>query len=662
MPLLDWIIVVIPVIAIFLITRMTARYSKSVAGFLSAERCAGRYLVCNARGEAGYGAISAVATFQVILASGLSMFWWSKLMSATTIIIALTGFVIYRYRETRAMTLAQFFEVRYNKAFRICTGSIAFLSGVINYGIFPGVSARFLVYLCGLPESFLLLGWNIPTFVPVMVLGLSYALFLTLSGGQITIMITDCAMGIFSLMLYLVICFTLISLFRWDQISSALATQPPGHSLLNPFDSSAIKDFNIWYVLIGMLLAFYGTMAWQGGHAYNSAAATPHEAKMAGILGGWRSMTVGLFVLLLGICAYTYLNHPDFAAGAAVVTEKLNNISDPQIRNQMRVPLALSEILPVGVRGMLCAVILFSWVAVDSSYLHSWGSIFVQDVVLPFRRKPFTTETHLRLLRWSIFGVALFGFFFSLLFRQTEYIFMYFAITGAIYVGGAGAAIIGGLYWKKGTAAGAWAGLIVGSSLSVGAIVFKQWQPDFPVNGQVLALGATLGAAATYILVSLLTCREDFNMDRMLHRGSYALPGEHPVGVSTLRSRLVGLIGITKEFTRSDRWISGSLFGYTMLFLGIFIVGTVWNFISPWPISWWSSYWHITAVLIPLVIGLVTTIWIAFGGIKDLKLFFPALRNRRADTLDDGMVVDHQNRTDLSATPSGKSDEKAQIV
>ena len=646
MHFIDWVIVIVPLIGIFLIIRATAHYNQSVAGFLSAERCAGRYLICNARGEAGHGAISAVAVFQVIYTSGLTLNWWSQLAVTASLFVALTGFVLYRYRETRVFTLAQFFEVRYSKAFRIFTGCIAFLSGVVNYGIFPGVSARFLVYLCGLPDTLPVFGGTIPTYVPLMAAGLAFALFLTLSGGQITIMITDCVMGVFSGLLYLVICFFLVAFFRWSQIAEALGNQAPGHSLLNPFDSSAIKDFNIWYVLIGIFLTIYGTMAWQGGHAYNSAAITPHEAKMAGVLGNWRNMTLNLFMLLLGICAYTYLNHPDYAAGAEVVAGRLAEIGDAQTRDQMRVPMALAEIMPIGLRGMLCAVMLFAWIAVDSSYLHSWGGILIQDVILPFRKKPFSIASHLRLLRIAIFSVAVFGFFFSLLFAQTEYIFMYFAITGAIYIGGAGAAILGGLYWKKGTTAGAWTGMILGSSLSVGAIALKQVWPDFPVNGQILALGATLCAAGSYILVSWLTCRESFNMDRMLHRGVYALPGEHPERGVTLRSRLVGVLGITGEFTRGDRWISGSLFAYSMVFLLIFIVATIWNLVAPWPLSWWSNYWHVTAILLPLVLGFITTLWISCGGLLDLRRFFAALRNKPANALDDGMVVNHRNLAD----------------
>jgi hypothetical protein len=91
--------------------------------------------------------------------------------------------------------------------------------------------------------------------------------------------------------------------------------------------------------------------------------------------------------------------------------------------------------LPVGIKGMVVSIFLLGLIARDSSYLHSWGSIFIQDVFLPFHKTPFSPWQHLWLLRIAILGVAIFGFTFSLLYRQTEYVLMFFAITGAIYSG-----------------------------------------------------------------------------------------------------------------------------------------------------------------------------------------------------------------------------------
>lgn len=642
MSFLDWLIVMIPLVIMTITVLKTKKYARSVADFMAAGRSAGRYLICNARGEAGFGAISGVAIFEMLYQSGFCVNWWSTIGAPIGLFIALSGFVIYRYRETRVMTLAQFFEIRYGKSFRIFSGIVAFLSGVINFGIFPVVSASFLVRFCGFPESFHVSGISLPTIPIVMAMGLFVSLTMTLAGGQLTVMVTDCLLGLISGIFYLIVAFALIAIFDWGQIFQALSNQPSGQSLINPFDSSGVKGFNIWYVLIGLFVGVYGTMCWQGGHAFNSSAANPHEAKMGGILANWRSFSLIVMLTMLGICAYTYLNHPDFAAGARTVNAVLDQIGDKQTITQMRVPIALSFLLPIGIKGVFCAIMLFAWLACDSSYLHSWGSIFIQDVVLPFRKKPFSLRVHLWLLRAAIFGVALFAFCFGLIFKQTEYILMFFSITGAIFVGGAGAVVIGGLYWKKGTNAAAWAAMLTGSILSVGSIILKQFKPGFPVDGQVLGLIATLCAIGVYVGVSYLTCREDFNMDRMLHRGIYNLKGEHQEKIG-LRTRWQAFLGIDSEFTFGDKCFSVLLFVWSMFWFLVFIIGTVWNLSNPWPLSWWSRYYHVTGIILPLVIGVITTVWFTWGGIRDLRRMFVKLATAEVNEKDDGIVVNHHN-------------------
>jgi hypothetical protein len=119
------------------------------------------------------------------------------MMAPIALILALSGFVVYRYRETRAMTLAQFFEMRYSRNFRIFAGILAWLSGILNYGIFPAVTARFLIYFCGLPLEFEFLGMAVQTFPVMMIILLGIAVFMTLAGGHIAIMVADFLQGQF---------------------------------------------------------------------------------------------------------------------------------------------------------------------------------------------------------------------------------------------------------------------------------------------------------------------------------------------------------------------------------------------------------------------------------------------------------------------------------
>lgn len=660
---IDWIFLLLPVAIVLVVGIYTQRYLKSVSDFMAGGRMAGPYLLAVAKGEMQAGAVVFVASFEMISRAGFTLTWWLWISVPMGLIFAIFGFVIYRYRETRAMTLAQFFELRYSRSFRVFTGLLGFGAGIVNFGIIPAVGSRCMVYFLGLPPEISLFSWIVPTYIPLMAGFLTITLFVTLSGGLITVMVTDCLEGIMSQLFYLVIIAGLLYMFSWSEIVETLGNRPPGQSMLNPFDSLGLKDFNLWYVLMSTFVGVYGTMAWQNASAYNSAAITPHASVMGGILGRWRESGKSALVVLLAICAITFLNHPDFAAQAAPVHEAVAAIDSPQIRSQMEIPIALSHFLPIGIKGLLCAILIMGIFGGDSTHLHSWGGIFVQDVIVPLRKKPLGPKQHILFLRCSIIGVALFAFLFGALFQQTEYIVMWWSLTTAIYVGGAGACIIGGLYWKKGTTAGAWTALIVGSSLSVGGIFLRQvFGTEFPLNGIQISFGATLLAISCYVIVSLLTCRENYNMDRLLHRGAYAVVkeavGEFEPPKPQRKLSWGRLIGIDENFTLGDKWISGGLFGWSMFWVAVFLVGTVWNLIAPWPESAWAAYWHVAGIGVPILISFVTAIWFTWGGARDIRQLFARLKQQKVNHLDDGTVVGHINRDEQGIIASGLKGEE----
>ena len=58
------------------------------------------------------GAINIVAMFEVYYTSGFPAMWWVMLASPAIVYMSITGWGVYRFRETRAMTLAQFLDMR----------------------------------------------------------------------------------------------------------------------------------------------------------------------------------------------------------------------------------------------------------------------------------------------------------------------------------------------------------------------------------------------------------------------------------------------------------------------------------------------------------------------------------------------------------------------
>ena len=67
---IDWLIVFGLLMFIVGLAFYTRKYTQSVADFLAANRCAGRYVLCISDGIAGVGAISIVACFEMYYAAG----------------------------------------------------------------------------------------------------------------------------------------------------------------------------------------------------------------------------------------------------------------------------------------------------------------------------------------------------------------------------------------------------------------------------------------------------------------------------------------------------------------------------------------------------------------------------------------------------------------
>ena len=636
---IDWGIVAAVFAFIVGVVIVSKPLMRSVSDFLAAGRTGGRYLISLSQGTASLGAITIVGMLEMNYIAGFNMRWWEMIMAVVVVGISVSGWVLYRFRQTRALTMAQFFEIRYSRNFRIFAGTLAFLSGIINFGIFPAVSARFFIYFCGLPKTIDVLGLHVSTFALVMIVILWIPLYFVFSGGQIAVMITDFLQGIFVNAVFIIIVIVLMLKVDWAQIFQALSQAPADASLVNPFKTGSTKDYNFWYFFIGMIGVIYGKLSWQGTQAYNASAKSAHEAKMGDVLANWRGIPQwGLFLVFVPIVAYTFWHGPGFAAAAASVRPVLDGLGSEALRSQLTVPLALTKLLPVGLMGAFAAVMLAAAIGCNETYLHSWGSIFIQDVVMPLRKRPFAPEQHLKLLKLSVLAVAVFSFVFSLLFQQSEYIFLFFAITGAIFAGGSGAVIIGGLYWKRGTTAAAWAALVVGSVVAVGGIVLHQVKPDFFINGQMFWGLAMAASSLVYVFVSLVTGRrKTFDMDKMLHRGKYLIREEYTV-VDAAPIKGWRVLGMGREFTRSDKVIYVATYAWTASWVVVFVVGTVLNLTGGVDAASWMHFWK-TYVMIYLVASIFVIVWFSVGGIINLKEMIRTLRVMKRDHADTGFVM-----------------------
>ncbi len=644
---LDWGILLSFVVVLAGIAYWVRRYTRTVSDFLAANRCAGRYLLTLSEGMAAFGVTAVIANFEKFYQAGFAGYWWGMMLAPVGMLVAMSGWVAYRYRETRALTMAQFFEMRYGRRFRVFAGIMTWISGMLNYGVFPGIVANFFIHFCGFPQTVTIAGVEVRTLLIVMAVFLGMALTLVFGGGMVAVMVTDFVQAQFTNIVFLVLMVAVFVRVGWGDTIAALSDTAPGQSLLDPFDQSGISDFNFWFFAIFAFKAVYNCLGWQGTSGYNAAARNPHEAKMARVLAEWRNGVTYLMLLMLPITAFVVLHHAGYAPVAAEARAALDGIADPQVVTQMRVPMTLLALLPAGVVGLLAAAMLAAAVSTDDTYLHSWGSIFVQDVVLPFRKTPLSPRAHINLLRGSIVFVALFAFTWSALFPLRDYLFMYFLLTGTIYLGGSGSVIIGGLYWRRGTTAGAYTAMIAGASVAIVGISLQaiwpsvpallELAPRFPLNGAWLAMVSYAASILGYIVVSLATCKRPANLERILHRGEYAVAGDESGPPTRGLSKLRRVLGFTTDFTRFDRFIYYFKLSWTGAWTLVFILGTALGLTIGFSKGAWAHFWFIV-VVVSAVMGAITVVWFLWGGIRDFRRLIVDLKRPHQNPADDGRV------------------------
>jgi len=661
---LDWTIVAAFLAALAASAWSMRRHAGSVSGFLSANRLAGRYLLTVSYNMAQVGVITLVWYFQLGYDVGFTQYWWGYLEGPALILLAATGWVIYRFRETRAMTLAQFFEMRYSRRFRVFSGLVAFVSGILNYAIFPGVTARFFIAMLGLPDQFTVLGAAVPTFPAMMAGLLAFAVFMVFAGGMLAVLVTDFFQGVFCFATFVTLCWWVLLRFPWLELEQTMMMLPAGKSMLNPLGLQDEQNFNVVYWLISAFTLFYACRAWQGDQGYNSAARDAHEARMGQLLNGWRYRTLMLVTVLVPLAVRAFLTHPEHAAASAGLQEMIAAQPTDALKAEMRVPLALGVMLPTGLLGLVVAAMLGAAISTDEAYLHSWSSIFVQDVVLPFRRRPMSPRAQLLLLKSAVLGVALFAFLFSLRWQPGEYIAMYGALTGSIFVAGGGAAIIGGLYTRWGTTAGAWAAMVAGIGISVPGLVVLNapaaWvdalgapEPPVPVavagafnwvranvTGMELSFVAMMASCIGYVGASLAGGVGRFELDRMLRRGKWRVEGD--AALDEAPTGLMEKIGFDRQYRGWDRFVAYLTLSWPLAFTLLFVVATPWLL---WRKSGghevtdlqWSAWWQAWSWFI-LAASTVVVVWFTVGGIRDYARLRRDLRTFRADAADDGSV------------------------
>lgn len=762
MHLIDWLIVLVPLAFILWMAIYSRRYARGVVDFLAAGRVAGRYVISVGDLTAGLSVITLVAGAEQSYQTGYGISFWNNIIAPVGIVLALSGYCVYRWRETRCLSKGQFIELRYgSKSFRIVTAAVSTISEMVTNAIGPAIAANFFIYYLGLPHRIMIFGVNLPCYVIIVTLCLTLAMIIIWPAGRISLLVTDCFQGLMSYPIFVMIVGFIILKFSWNMdISPILWDRAPKESFMNPYDVAHLRDFNIFALVVTVTSTIMNRASWIGNDSSNSGR-TPHEQKMAGILGSWRNGFAYMMIMLVAIVSIVFMNNGNFSGKGGGNNFKVSNnevrqnlsnrvleeaIPDIAVRNrvaatisampdanhrigtstplsqkhnldtryfetvrnelgdspegryqfqkfrtlyqQMMMPTVLSRVLPVGLMGLFCLLMIMLLISTDDTRIFNAAGCIVQDMILPFYKKQLSPAKHLLLLRLTSLGVAIFFLIVALFFAQLDYINMFVTIMCALWLGGAGPIMIFGLYTRFGNLTGAWCAIIFGSGTSLLGLIFQRnwalsiyplleeydwvtplnsflaavsspfnpwirWEMNpvkFPINSYEIFFISMVLSISSYIIGSLLTYKP-YDLDKLLHRGIYSDSKEVMPKVRwTPRAVFTRLIGINAEYTTGDKIIAWSVFSYTFIYqlVIMFLAVVVWNFFSPWPKSWWNNYFFVASLVVPGIIGIISTFWFMIGGIIDARRLFIDLGKRIDDPNDNGQVHHHDHHQPAS--------------
>lgn len=781
-----WLIVVIPFGFVCCMAIRCNRYVRSVSDFLVAGRCARRYLLISSGMMGDLSIVTLVAAAEGSYNTGFSVGFWSALLTPIGLLMCFYGWIGYRFRETRAMSAGQFFEMRYSRGLRRLASVLRGTADLIANCIGPAVAVRFLIYMTGIPHRTTLFGVSFQTFPVLLTFLVAAALLMILCGGRMSLLVTDGLQGLITYPVVVILTVYILTEFSWwGEIAPVMADRAPGESFINPYDIQNMRDFNMF----GLVVAFFNRIfggAWVG-NGYGTVAKSAHESKMGGVVACFGTGMWGLIPLLLVCAMLVTMNHKDRAdtaheirhvlseqvtqeitggdeelagkvadAVAAVPVPRheiaggphgvpwlpenpdadpplsrfedperpwpqtgnpdipylnavhetlIREVGDPARANsifqgfrtaylQQMMPAVVHKVFPKWIVALLILLCLLLVVSTDDTRIFDTTTTWVQDFILPWFRKAPSPRLHLAIFRCVSVAVGACFWIGSYYLAQMDYISMFVTIVCSLWVAGAGIIVTFGLYWRRGTTAGAYAALVSGGGLSVAGLLVQRywassvfpwlaahgldgrvrhmleaasrpfhpwidwrvadnlWPVKFPVNSVELSFIVSLIALVLYVVISLATCRRPFDLERMLHRGKWA-DGESvqeapPAPPSKrrgfLRRAVDYLVGITPEYTRGDRIVAWVAFfkifvwGFLGTFVFVAIAAKIWN----WGIRAWSLKFFITTLCASLFWGTVTTVWFTWGTIRDLGLLFHDLETRTRDDSDNGMVQEEE--------------------
>lgn len=440
---IDWIIVMVYICIPVVIGVLVKKYIRQLSDFIVAGRSLRLFIAIATLTGTELGLVTVMYNAELGFKHGFSAFHVGLIETVCILAIGLTGFIVYKLRKLRVMTIPEFYDLRFGRKVRIIGGFILALGGILNMGLFLQAGARFMMGITGYSNPA-----GLKIFMSIM---LSMVLVYTVLGGMVSVVLNDFMQFVVLSIGMLIGSFFAIDTIGWDNLFKAPETVDR-ISWFSPVSEGS--GFGTVYVLFMVVLTFSAGALWQSGTLRALSAKTPKIAKQ---LYAWSSisyMARRVIPMLWGICAFVFISQSPRLFSAFQGPEGLSS--------QFGMPIFLAKILPSGLLGLLTAGMFAAFMSTHDSYLLSWSSVITQDIIAPLKKDRLSDKHRLIVTRITIVAIGVFLMIWGLWFEAPVSLWNYMAVTGTIYLAGAFTVVTAGLYWKRASRMGATIALFAG--------------------------------------------------------------------------------------------------------------------------------------------------------------------------------------------------------
>lgn len=478
----DWVIVVAYLVGTVIIGLYVRRYIRNMADFIVAGRALKTRLALATMIGTELGLVTIMYSAQKGFLGGFAVFHMAVSAAVVTLIVGLTGFIVVPLRRMGVMTIPEFYDRRYGRGVRIFGGAILALAGILNMGMFLKAGALFLTGLIGASEGIAL---NV-----IMTVLLALVLLYTILGGMVSVVITDYVQFVVLSFGLLAACALAVYHLGWYNIVET-TLKLKEEAGVNPFHPDA---GGVSYVIWMAFVALVSCAVWQTAVMRACAA---KDTKVVKKLYVWSSVGFLIRFLIpyfLGIAALVFISqNPGLKAAffPPAGKEGLDTLT--------AMPVFLSQILPVGLIGLIAAGMLAAFMSTHDSYLLCWSSVLVQDVVAPCFGEKLSVKARLLLARVFIFLIGVFLLVWGLWYPLKADLWDYMAVTGAVYFTGATVLLVMGIYWKRASRVGAYLALAAGVLAIFGLDTVRD---ALGIKPSAAVIGLSVVALATVVMVA----------------------------------------------------------------------------------------------------------------------------------------------------------------